>query len=218
MPVNKIIASSREGYSFNDLSRRYGKYYTYIQPIITDPQVRSYFSLIASLLLTAFLIIFALSPTINVVIGLKRQIDDQKATITALDQKISALVEAQMNYNVIEKDLPIFDKALPITPIPHGIIADVHKIASSSGVGSLSLQVQALPLSYDLPLEKSPLGIPAVKFLLSAKSASKDNLRKFLGSLENQLRYMRAETFSLVPSDGQQSYSIDTLNMGYYFH
>ncbi len=37
-----------------NLTKRYSRYYIYIEPIVSDPLIRGYFSLVASILLIAF--------------------------------------------------------------------------------------------------------------------------------------------------------------------
>lgn len=203
--------------SFKNLSSRYRKYYTYIEPIISDPLVRSYFGLVASLLLITFLIVFALSPTINVILGLQKQISDQQNTITALDTKISSLVQAQEAYNKAEAFIPLLNQALPENPAPQAVISDVHKVASASGVAIVAFQIQPAPVSRDLPLGDTPLGVPALKIVLSF-NGSKAQIGQFLGALERQLRYIRIDSFTMLPDVKSTGFAVEANIMAYFFH
>ncbi len=203
--------------SQNSFSSRYRQYYAYIEPVISDPLVRSYFGLVASLLLITFLIVFALSPTINVVLGLQKQISDQQDTVAALDTKISSLVQAQDSYNKAESFIPLLNQALPENPAPQTIIADVWKLASSSGINLTAFQMQSAPLSTDLPLVDSEIGVPAMKISLSV-NGSKGQIRQFMGDIEKQLRYIRTDNFTIIPDIKTGGFATDVSGMAYFFH
>lgn len=164
--------------------QRYRQYYSYIQPILADPVVRTYFGLIASILLVAFLLVFALSPTVNIILGLQKKIADQNESVAALSTKINNLVAAQQTYAQIEMSLPLLDQALPAFPAPEEVIDRLHRSASASGVAISGLQFKNIPLSnFENTLQ-------AVEFSLSV-SGARTAVRDFLGRAENQLRYIR---------------------------
>ena len=136
-------------------SRRYKKYYTYIDPIVADPVIRGYFTLVASLLLTAFFIFFALSPTFSTIVGLLRKIEDQKRIITRLDSKINNLILAQEVYSQIEAELPLLHTALPTRPLPESVLLDVLRVASQSAVKINAFQIGDIYLSGVNPEKES---------------------------------------------------------------
>lgn len=202
--------------------RRYSKYYTYIEPIIADPVIRGYFTLVASLLLTAFFILFALSPTFSTIVGLVRKIDDQKKVLAALDSKINNLILAQENYAQIESDLPLLEAALPVKPVPETILLGVLDSASGSAVAITSFQIGDVYLSGVNPTEKalvappskgvkqtlvSSAGLPTVNFTVSAKG-TKENIRQFVGKLESMPRLITLSVISI----GKESSSNDSTN------
>src|SRR5574340_639843 len=116
------------------LARRYSRYYIYLEPVVSDPLIRGYFSFVASLFLIAFLLVFALSPTVNTMLALQKKIGEQRRILAALEQKIGALVTAQQNYSQIESNLPVLLRALPKSPDPQVIAEGVTQLASASGV------------------------------------------------------------------------------------
>lgn len=214
--------------------RRYNKYYTYIEPILEDPVIRGYFTLVASLLLTAFFILFALSPTFSTIVGLVRKIDDQKKVLAALDSKISNLILAQENYAQIESDLPLLEAALPVKPIPETILLGVLDSASGSAVGVTSFQIGDVYLSGVNPTEKalvtppskgvkltlvSSAGLPTVNFTVSAKG-TKENIRQFVGQLESMPRLITLSVISIGresnSDNDSNSYLVDIAGSAYY--
>ncbi|MBI3559141.1 hypothetical protein HY085_01980, partial [Candidatus Gottesmanbacteria bacterium] len=129
-----------------DVKTSYQKYFAFIQPVVNDPLARIYFSLALSFFLVAFLVFFALSPTVNTILGLRKKIADQEGVVAALDAKINALVAAGENYNRQTAQLVLLNQALPDKPYPEGLIANVLGTATASGVTVSSLQFRPVNL------------------------------------------------------------------------
>lgn len=191
----------------------YQKYFAFIQPVVNDPLTRVYFSLALSLFLIAFLVFFALSPTVNTVLGLRKKIADQERIVAALDAKIMALVTAGENYNQLTPQLVLLDLALPENPHPQGLIDNVLRAATASAVTISSLQFKPVNLSGEgTNLE--------VGFSFSAKG-EKTRLHDFLIKLENLLRYIRLEKLIVIfnnPPSGEASSSVDGQAVGYFIN
>lgn len=197
-------------------SFQYRRYYNYIQPILADPVIRSYFSLIASFLLVAFLVVFALSPTINTILGLRKKIDDQRAIVAALDQKSSQLLAANEVYAQVQSLVPLLDEALPPEPSPQKIISDVNTVASGSGVILSGLQFQRVNLNVEAP-EASPEASPLAKLEFSfAVSGSKSNIRTFLANIENVLHYIRVKSMVLGETETASVFRAEITSFNYY--
>ena len=184
----------------------YQKYFAFIQPVVNDPLMRVYFSLALSLFLVTFLVIFALSPTINTVLGLRRKITDEEKITTTLDAKINALVAAGENYNQQAAQLALLGQALPDKPYPEGIIANVLGTATASGVTVSSLQFKPVALTGD---DNADVG-----FSLSV-AGSQTQLHDFLAKTENLLRYIRLGKLVIV-FNGENGPTVDSQVTGYF--
>lgn len=195
-----------------NLAKRYSRYYIYIEPIVSDPFIRGYFGLAASLLLIAFFLIFALSPTINTVLALQKKIGEQRQVIKSLDQKISDIVVAQQNYAQAETLLPTLLETLPDKPNPQTIIAGVLNSASSSGLAISSLQFQNIPLSKDLIATNFDLSTIKMTFSVTG---SLDQFRAFLTKLEGFPRLIRVTNLGISASDKKTTETVSAV--GYYF-
>lgn len=199
-------------------TRRNSRYYTQIEPIMSDPVIRGYFTLVASFLLTAFFILFALSPTFSTIVGLLRKIDDQKKVIAALDSKITNLITAQENYSQVEQKLPLLEAALPTRPLPDEVLTELVKSGSASGVKITSLQVDEVYLSGINPVKVgeagaattpvqtqqdffSTLGLPTVKFTLGV-NGTKDQIRSFAGYIVNLPRILLLDELTVTSETG----------------
>jgi len=193
-------------------SFQYRRYYTYLQPIIADPVIRSYFSLIASFFLIAFLVFFALSPTINTILGLQKQINDQKEILSTLEKKNADLLTASENYNQVLNQIPYLDEALPKVPAPAKIISDVNTTASASGVAVTGLTFTPIQLTTTTAPQVDPVsGFSTLDFNFSVKG-SMQNIHTFLSKIENKLHYIRLKNLT-IPANGA---IIDVTAINYY--
>ncbi len=200
----------------NQISKYYRRYSSYLSAVIADPIIRSYFSLVASLFLVAFLLVFALSPTINTILGLQKKITDQEEILSRLDSKISSLVAAGEAYNGLRTYLPLLDAALPDRPEPQVVVEDVSRTASSSAVVVTSLQFKNVNLTDDFPIDKEIIAkTPEVGFLVSL-TGSESQIKTFLGEMENKRRYIRITSVSLVGKE-EGVIMADAIGVGYYF-
>ena len=217
------------------IDKRYSKYYTYIEPIIFDPVIAGYFTLVATLVLTAFFIIFALSPTFSTIVGLMRKIDDQKKLISQMDSKINSLIIAQENYSQMEEYLPLIENAIPKKPLPETLITDTLSTSSSSGVVIKSFRIGRVDLFGTKLLSSGPessqptsvnnkainaLEIPIVDFKISI-SGNESSVRQFAEKLQNLPRIISLTTISIgADSTGGQTdpdgLSADIAGVAYY--
>lgn len=211
-------------------NRKYSRYYTYIEPIISDPIISGYFTLVASMLLTAFFIIFALSPTFSTIVGLFRKIEDQNKLVTKMDAKISNLILAQENYTQTEPLLPLLDIGLPYKPAPENIILGLIESASQSGVSIKTMQIGDAFLTGIAPPQKkeeppiemnrsqvgyiSELKIPLTEFTVGV-SGNKEDIRRFAGRIQNLSRItslsvisIGADIFTIEPDPNKLSANI----------
>lgn len=206
------------------LPTRYQRYYTYLEPVIADPLVRGYFGLIASFLLVAFFVIFALSPTINTILALNKKIADQKTTIVALDTKINDLVTASQNYSQIESLLPFLDGALPEKSSPQTAITTITQTATASAVSVSALQFQPIVIfgSQEPAIPEAakrsdlvPEKLFVLPFSLSA-GGPRDAILNYLEKLENSWRYLRFVSLGVATSK-DNTVIIDGSGIAYYY-
>lgn len=207
---------------FKTIPQRYQRYYTYLTPVMADPLIRGYFSLVASFILVAFFLIFALSPTINIILSLRKKIADQRATVAALDTKIANLILAHENYNQVADLIPVLETALPSQPAPQTAIGQIMLTASPSGVAVSAMQFRSITLlgnsTAPVPAESSdmtPRDVSALPFSLSV-SGTKDSSRLYLQKLENAWRYVRLQKLSFVSSADSAKVTVDATGLAYF--
>lgn len=133
----------------HSLKRIYKRYYTFLGPLMGQPKARAYTFLGISLLTVAFFIFFAIRPTINTIIGLQKQIQDDREVEKKLQEKINALSQLQAEYEIIQPDLPVLDAALPVAPEVSDLIKTAEKLAGDNQASLSAMQVSETMLSED---------------------------------------------------------------------
>lgn len=199
-----------EAFTNENFYRRYRRYYTYVEPIINDPLVRSYFTIIASLILVTVFLLFALSPTVNTIVGLLRRIEDQKAVLVALDQKINDLILAQETYNNFQPQVPLLESALPSKVEPETVISGIMQQATDSGVVVVSLQFEDFQLTGETgviidkanktrieDLKIVPPGVQILPFSLGLRG-TRENILGMIQNVENLPRIVKVSTLSFT--------------------
>lgn len=188
--------------------RQFRRYYTYIEPVISDPIVRSYFSVVASLILTSLFVFFALSPTLTTILGLVRKIDDQKQTIGAMDKKIDDLITAQDSYSTFQPRLSALSDALPEIAIPESTINSIYKAASASGVAISGLQFGDISVSTSsaVPVKNSAgvvtnNSVQSVEFSLVV-TGTQEKIEAYLANLEHMPRMIKITSLSFGSKKG----------------
>ncbi|MBI3980995.1 type 4a pilus biogenesis protein PilO [Candidatus Microgenomates bacterium] len=129
------------------MKRRYNRYYTWIGPLLKKPQTRAYTFLILSIFTVAFFVFFAIRPTVNTIIGLRKQIEDDQIVDAKLQDKINALSQIQAELDVLQPDLPLIDTALPTKSEVVSLIKSLESLASENNASLSALQIGEALLS-----------------------------------------------------------------------
>lgn len=126
---------------------RYKRYYQSIEPEIQKPANRAYTAIIFSFLVISLFGWYAIRPTMQTIFTLKREIVDKTDIDKKMEDKISALIEAQAAYQDIEPDLPLIGQALPNTSDAVRAAAQIQNLAADSHVLIDTISISSVPLS-----------------------------------------------------------------------
>jgi len=128
------------------LPDQYRKYYHNLEPIIQKPKTKLYSTIIFFFLVVALFGWYAIKPTIQTILYLRREIVDKQAINKKMDEKIDALVQAQTNLDTIQKHLVYLSDALP----PNANAVDAARqlqTVTKTTIASLSaLQIASVPI------------------------------------------------------------------------
>jgi len=192
-------------YNYKTELGRYRKYYQSLEPLIKKTSSRAYTSVIFTFLAISLFGWYAVLPTIQTILYLKREIADNTIISKQMEDKIAALIDAQAYYQQVEPVLPDVDQALPANPDAIPFIVQLRNLASVSGVLLSSVQPSSVPLlgqnAHNTPPTNSPL--------VSSKQQTFDvsiavqgpfaNVSSYLNGILNMRRAVTIDGLTLTP-------------------
>lgn len=122
---------------------RYSRYFIYIKPIFKNTYVKTYSSLIFSLIAITFFGLFAIRPTFKTIISLQKEIEQQKLVLVKLTEKSQNLELGRKNLQAI--DFETKDKLealLPNKVAPVSLIDDLTALVVRNEASVSGLQLQ----------------------------------------------------------------------------
>ncbi len=184
--------------------KEYRKYYQSIEPIFTKPSGRGYTTVIFSFLAVSLFGWYAIRPTIQTILYLRREIADKTELNKEMEDKISALIEAQAYYQQIEPLLPVVDQALPSQPDAVPLFIQLRNAASASGVLLSSLQTPVIPLLSNSVQKGQATGPPPTQpnYLLTIQVRGPyDGVKTFITNVGSLRRIVTIDSVAIAPAD-----------------
>ncbi len=157
------------------------RYYQKLQPMMKKPKMRASTTAVFSFLAISLFAWYAIRPTAQTIIHLRREISDKAALNKQMEDKITALIEAQEKYETIQDRLPILKQALPNNPDAIILARQLRNLAATSGASISAIQIPSLPilgqeatpgakLAPAKPLETYPISVTLTGPYTSLKS------------------------------------------------
>lgn len=149
---------------------QFRRYYQRLRPMLKKPRMRASTTAVFSFLAISLFAWYAIRPTAQTIIYLRREIADKTAINEQMENKISALIEAQATYENIQARLPIMKQALPDNPDAAILARQLRNLANITGSSISAIQIPSLPilgneatpgarLTPSKPLEEVPVAI-----------------------------------------------------------
>lgn len=125
---------------------RYKRYYQSLEGVTAKPKTRAYTTAIFSFLAISLFGWYAIRPTIQTILFLQKEIEDNKLINLQMEEKIGKLIEAHATYQSVEDDIPYLPQAIP--PAPEALIAlgQIRNIAIIRGASISAITSSAAPL------------------------------------------------------------------------
>jgi hypothetical protein len=108
--------------------------------------LRAFIEIILSLSTVTIFLVFALKPTALTIVGLVQEINEKRATLVTLNQKINDLTSAQAVYAQNKDLIQGVDTAIPTKPEPDVISKQVIGLAAKDSVNILGLSIGQVTL------------------------------------------------------------------------
>lgn len=187
-------------FNYKQEYERYKKYYLSLEPILNKSENRAYTSVIFSFLAVSLFGWYAIRPTMQTIFTLKREISDRTFVDKQMEDKISALIEAQATFENVQNDIPVLTDALPRNPDPIGAATQLRGMADETGVAITGMSVPAVDLVSQTAKSAAASGgkIMNVPLTLSV-SGTYAQVKQFLKGVMNLRRITQITDMSFSP-------------------
>lgn len=186
-------------------TKPFGKYARAIEEVAKQPKTAIYSTTIFSFLAISLFGWYAIRPTLQTILYLRREIKDKTEINKKMDQKITSLIEAQAAYQKISNDIPTLYQAIPATTNVIELVSSLKNIASDSGVQIASVQIP------EVPLYTAEASLPGA--LSQQKTNTEKKLLEFNLSLSVNGQYPQIKTFLEKSQGYRRLMTVDTLAM-----
>lgn len=184
---------------------RYRRYFINIGQFYQQKRARVYTEIVLTIITITFFLFFAIKPTLVIVAGLIKTIDDQKVVNAKLEEKINNLNLAQNQYQSVEGSFPLIEESLPNNPSVSTLIKELEALTRRHGLSIGTIQYGQATLKG----EQSGGKIMELTFTMSV-SGTYSNLKLFLQSLSSLRRIIDINSFSFKSSKLESN----TLSLG----
>ena len=187
-------------------SNSFRRYYKSLDPILGKPKNRAYTTTILSFLVISLFLWYAIRPTIQTILSLRREIKDDREVNSQMEQKISNLVEAQAAYQDASPKLALLPQGLPKNPEVVEFLLSVRTMAQEANASISGIQVQTVPITTSTTAtpgaaaSSQVLGIPITLSI----DGSFDQLKQILDSLMNTRRVISVQSYQITALDNDK--------------
>lgn len=189
------------------VTEQFRRYYERLQPTFNKPRTRASTTAVFSFLAMALFAWYAIRPTAQTIIYLRREIADKTVLNEQMENKITALIEAQSAYETIVDRLPVLTQALPENPDAVILARQLRNLANISGASISALQIPSLPVlgteatSGAKLAQPKPLEEYAISLTLTGEYSA---IKTFIDGLLNLRRITNLNSVSVRLSSGDK--------------
>lgn len=193
---------------------RYQKFYKELEPKLEKPRNKAYTTIVFSFLVVSLFGWYAIRPTIQTILLLKREIKDKTELSKKMEEKIAALIEAQAYYQEIEPLLPAVDQALPPIADAVPLLIQLRNLASASATTISAIQFPTVPItSQEIAAPVSKNGVKTA----TSKQQTFDitltvrgpfsGIQSFIEGLTVMRRISSVESITIAPGQAERTSS-----------
>lgn len=133
-------------YNYKTELGKYRRYYQSLEPVLLKTKNQTYTTIVFSFLTVSLFGWYAIRPTVQTILYLKREISDKTELSKKMEEKITNLIYAQSAYEQLEPFLPNVEQALPPDPNAIPLIVQFRNLARENDVALSGVQLPATPL------------------------------------------------------------------------
>ncbi len=196
------------------MNRRF-RYYTYIQPILRSPIIKSYGLHILTIFTMIIFIIFAIKPTAETILVLQKKIENSQTVLQNINQKSENLTLAKNNYQSLDSQTR--SKIQSLVPSQFdlkNLIQTLEETATANQATMSALQIQPFIIEGTLDsLQKKTLA--EIEFTYNIEGTY-PNLLKLLKQLQMSPRLISLKNLIINKSSGGNNLIMSISGKAYY--
>src|SRR3989344_6125119 len=186
-------------------SLKYRRYYRALEEAAQKPQTQAYSGAVFSFLAVSLFRLYAILPTMRTVLFLRRDIADKTRVNTQMEEKITALIEAQAAYEAAGEQLELVGQAIPTTPQAVELAVQLRNLARITGASISAVQIAAVPLVTEAATVSATVAPPQSDYPVSVTIVgSFPAIQSFLEGLISMRRIVLLESLRIIPAAGVQ--------------
>lgn len=194
-------------------SHRYSRYFTYIQPVLKIPIVKSYGGIILNLLALAIFILFAIKPTVETILVLQKKLEDSNQVLEKISQKSENLSLAKKNYSSMDSTVKSkIQTAVPTSVSLKTLTTSLEDAASRNEASISALQIQPLTIQSMSSTDKK---LKEVSFTYNVEG-SYTNLVNILKELQTTVRVISINGLTLNKTESNSNLLMSVTGKAYY--
>lgn len=180
-------------------NKYYSRYFTYIQPALRSPIVKTYGSTVFTLIALSIFIFFAIKPTVETIVVLQKKLTDSQEVLRQITQKNENLTQARKNYQNLDPNLKSkISSTVPTDSQLRSTLQSLEAAAISSQASISAIQVQPLTID-NKQRDIKNLSLSEIQFTFNVES-NYENLLAILTRLKTSNRLIAIDniTFNKV--------------------
>lgn len=185
------------------MNPKQSRYYTYIRPITRNKFVKTYSSLVFSLITISIFSYYAIRPTVTTILSLQKSIAEQQEVEKSLKDKVDNLVKGKQNYENISED--VSDKLknmIPDNPELSHLINSLSFAAGEAEASISGIQFQPVTLENKNTQASKSAEVRQIDFTMNLQGGF-TNLMQVLTTLKRLDRLIAISTINFIqPDDG----------------
>lgn len=182
---------------------RFRNYYRSLVPLFEKPKVAAYTMLVLSFFTMAIFGIFAIRPTLATIVQLKKHIDDQKVVDSRMDDKITKLRKAEIEYKNVQPALEAIFEALPTRPQSAALLGKLNSTLVANNIDVTILQISSIELSTNTASSSAMVTTTPLGFSLTGR-ASYNDLLAFIDLLYRMDRIITIDSVDIAKPQATQ--------------
>ncbi len=200
--MDNITNNQRTISGGQEVAKSYKRYYRNLEPLVGKPKNRAYTATVFSFLAVSLFGWYGIRPTLQTILFLRREIQDNIEINKQMEQKIVNLLEAQAAYQNAYPKLGLLYEAIPQNPDVLPLIFELKNLANQTNASISAVTVPTVPLVANSSTQtlhtKSNEDSSTNVSIVMTISGGYSEIKNFLDGILSMRRIINIETLSIT--------------------